>query len=398
MPADTIISSDVGSLALDIPPFVKDQSCLEVCDFFSKNPDILSVAVVDNGRPVGLVNRDSFLLLFSNQFGHALFDKKSIAQAMDPNPLIVDKVVSIALVSAIILQEKPSALLKGFIIADEGRYYGVGTALGMLRYSVLRGKERERELESARQEAVMANETKTMFLANMSHELRTPLNAIIGFSEILNTELFGPAGNSQYKEYAGDIYHSGKHLLNLVNDLLDVSQIEVGQMKLREQNCDIHELIKICLTQVEAQAKKSGVNLMYNTDLELPEIYADDRKLRQVLINLLSNAIKFTPVDGRVSVHICTTRDKEVRITVMDTGIGIEKEDIPRVLQKFGQVDNGLQRKYEGVGLGLPLAKSLIELHGGALWIKSRSGKGTAVSITLPANRIIRSQTKIASA
>ena len=382
------VSNEIGSLALDLAPFPKELSCIEVCAFFSRNSDILTVAVVDNERPIGLVNRDTFLLLFSNQFGHALFDKKSIVHAMDTSPFIVDKASSIGLVGALILDENPNALLKGFIITDEGRYFGVGTALGLLRYSVTRGKEREQELESARRQAVLANDTKTLFLANMSHELRTPLNAIIGFSEIMSGELFGPIENDRYKEYAGDIYRSGTHLLGLVNDVLDVAQVESGQMRLHEHDCDLNEIIMNCITQVSAQAKNSGVSLVNQSRATLPEVFADDRKIRQVLINLLSNAIKFTPEGGRVNVHACISDERELRITVIDTGIGIDKEDIQRVLQKFGQVDNSLQRNFDGVGLGLPLSKSLIELHGGSLWIKSSPGKGTAVSFTLPASRI----------
>jgi len=388
MPRNLAAPGDAGSLALNIAPFTKELPCEEVCAFFSKNPDIISVAVVDGEKPIGLVNRDTFLLLFSNKFGHALFDKKPIAQAMDPNPFIVDRACSIAHVGALILNENPNALLKGFIITEENRYLGVGTALGLLRYSVTRGKMREKELETARHEAVRANDTKTQFLANMSHELRTPLNAIIGFSEIMATELFGPIGNNQYKEYAGDILHSGTHLLSLVNDVLDVAQIESGQMKLREQDCDIHELIGHCLAQVNTQARNAGVSLIDRTSSNLPEIYVDDRKISQVLINLLSNAIKFTPQEGKVSILACIAHSGELRITVADTGIGIDQKDIPMILQKFGQVENSLQRKFDGVGLGLPLAKSLIEMHGGSLHIKSRLGKGTAVCFTVPATRI----------
>ena len=381
-------SNEIGSLALDLAPFPKELPCLEVCEFFSKNPDILTVAVVDNERPIGLVNRDTFLLLFSNQFGHALFDKKTIVQAMDPRPFIVDKASSIRLVGALILDENPNALLKGFIITDQDRYFGVGTALGLLRYSVTRGKEREQELESARHQAVFANETKTQFLANMSHELRTPLNAIIGFSEIMSSELFGPMGNERYKEYAQDIYRSGAHLLGLVNDVLDVAQVESGHMKLHEQECNLYDLVDHCLSQVNTQARDAGVNLVNRPQTNLPEIYVDERKIRQILINLLSNAIKFTLVGGRVSVHAFMSSNGELRVSVIDTGIGIEKQDIPRVLQKFGQVENSYQRNFEGVGLGLPLAKSLVELHGGSLWINSTPGKGTAVSFTLPSQRI----------
>ncbi|HAK62518.1 MAG: ATP-binding protein [Pseudomonadota bacterium] len=378
----------IGSLALHTPPFSKDLSCLDVCNFFAANPDILTVAVVDEERPIGLINRDEFLLLFSSQFGHALFDKKPVASAMDPVPLIVDGTSSVGMVSNLILNEKPSALLKGFIITRDERYFGVGTALELLRYSIVRSKEREQELETARREAVLANEAKTQFLANMSHELRTPLNAIIGFSEIMYGELLGPIGNDRYREYANDIGESGQYLLGLVNDILDIAQVETGQLKLREQGFDLHELIDRCFIQLDSKAQNAQVSLINEVPCELPELHADERKLRQVMLNLLSNAIKFTPCDGRIAVKSCFTPKGELLIQVQDTGIGIEPKNIPLVLQKFGQVENSYQRKYDGVGLGLPLAKSLIEMHGGKLWIKSAMGKGTTVCFTLPSARL----------
>lgn len=381
-------SLNIGSLALITPPFSKDMCCLEVCDFFSANPDTLTVAVVDGELPIGLINRDEFLLLFSGQFGHALFDRKPVTSAMDPAPLIVDGTSSVGMVSALILNEKPSALLKGFIITCEKRYFGVGTALELLRFSVIRSREREQELETARREAVQANETKTQFLANMSHELRTPLNAIIGFSEIMNGELLGPMGSHRYREYANDIFESGQYLLGLVNDILDVAQIETGQLKLREQQFDLQELIESCFIQLEAKAHTAQVTLINHATPELLEIHADERKLRQVILNLLSNAIKFTPCDGRISVKTCITPKGDLLVQVQDTGIGIEPKNIPLVLQKFGQVENSYQRKYDGVGLGLPLTKSLVEMHGGKLWIRSAIGKGTMVCFTLPSTRL----------
>lgn len=393
-----ILDRDVGSLALDVAPFPKDLPCQQVCEFFANNPDILTVAVVDGDRPIGLVNRDHFLLLFSGQFGHALFDKKQITQAMDTCPFIIDRAASVALAGALILNENPNALMKGFIITEGGRYFGVGTALGLLRYSVARGKEREQELETARYEAEQASKSKTEFLANMSHELRTPLNAIIGFSEVIMSELFGPMENSRYKEYSEDIYRSGKHLLALVNDVLDVAQVETGQLKLREQDCELQEIISQSLSQVGALAKECGVELVNDAADNLPEIFVDYRKICQVLINLLSNGIKFTPHGGRVSINAGIIKSGDLYLCVIDTGIGIEQADIPRILEKFGQVENGLQRRFNGMGLGLPLSKSLMEMHGGKLWIKSRPGKGTAISCILPAHRISRdNQIKSAS-
>ena len=293
------------------------------------------------------------------------------------------------MVSSRIVHEKPSALLKGFIITKQERYLGVGTALGLLRHSVNRGQEREAALEAARREAVEANMAKVMFLANMSHELRTPLNAIIGFSEIMSSQMFGPMGNERYLEYAKDVHKSGDHLLGLVNDILDTAQIESGNMKLRDEESDLHDIIDYCLNQVSLQAKTAQVNLHEKVNFGMPAVMADSRKIKQILLNLLSNAIKFTPAGGNVSLCVRYAGNGDLEISVADTGIGIEKENIPRVLQKFGQVENSMQRNYAGVGLGLPLAKALVELHGGKLWIDSVLGKGTTVAFTLPRSRLM---------
>ncbi|HEX4889809.1 MAG TPA: ATP-binding protein [Alphaproteobacteria bacterium] len=382
-------TSIVEEMALEIPPFHKDITCQMACEYFADNPDTLCVAVVDGEHPIGLINRDEFLTLYTGHFAHALLDKKPITYAADPAPLLVDASLEIGMVSSRIVHEKPSALLKGFIITKQERYLGVGTALGLLRHSVIRGQEREAALEAARREAVEANMAKVMFLANMSHELRTPLNAIIGFSEIMSSQMFGPMGNERYLEYARDVHKSGDHLLGLVNDILDTAQIESGNMKLREEESDLHDIIDYCLNQVSLQAKTAQVNLHEKVNFGMPAVMADSRKLKQILLNLLSNAIKFTPAGGSVSLFVRYAGNGDLEISVADTGIGIEKENIPRVLQKFGQVENSMQRNYAGVGLGLPLAKALVELHGGKLWIDSVLGKGTTVAFFLPRSRLM---------
>jgi signal transduction histidine kinase len=235
--------------------------------------------------------------------------------------------------------------------------------------------------------AETANRTKSEFLANVSHELRTPLNAIIGFSEVMQRKMFGPL-SERYSDYANDIFNSGSHLLELINEILDLSKLEAGQFELYEEEVDLVVTVEACLHLVEAQAQKSKVRLSHTLDPEVRLIRADERRTRQILINLLSNAVKFTPEGGQVRVS-SFVKDGALMIEVKDSGIGIAAADIPKVMTSFGQVESKISRKYEGSGLGLPLAKHLVELHGGTLTIESQVDVGTTVTILLPADRII---------
>jgi signal transduction histidine kinase/PAS domain-containing protein len=245
----------------------------------------------------------------------------------------------------------------------------------------------ERALIQAKEAAEEASRAKTTFLATMSHELRTPLNAIIGFSEIMRDELLGPLGKPQYKAYADDICQSGSHLLSLINDLLDLSKAGAGKIDLAEEEIEPRALIESCLRLVETRARRGDVHLVNQANGGLPRLYADRRRLKQILLNLLANAVKFTSANGTVTVR--AHQDPQAfRIEVSDTGIGIAPEDIPKVMQPFGQVDSVIARRAEGVGLGLPLSKVLAELHGGSLTIESQPGKGTTVILSLPASRV----------
>jgi signal transduction histidine kinase len=244
------------------------------------------------------------------------------------------------------------------------------------------------ELTSALKAANTANEAKSQFLATMSHELRTPLNAIIGFSEVLQKEMFGALGDERYRSYADIICTSGTHLLKLITDILDVSRIDAGQLQLCEEIVDVTDGIRDCLNLIETPAKEAAVSLSTNLQSPLPLVRADPRRFRQIVLNLLSNAVKFTPAGGRVVVSALIGADG-LRIAVTDTGIGIAPEDIPKALERFGQIDSKIGRKHEGAGIGLPLAKHLIELHGGTLKIESELGVGTTVSIVVPPERIV---------
>ena len=243
-------------------------------------------------------------------------------------------------------------------------------------------KEREESLKQAKHEAEEASASKSRFLANMSHELRTPLNAIIGFSEIISDQLFGKIANPRYTEYAKDILNSGRHLLDVINSVLDLSKSEAGKLELRAESVDLGDILRDCIKMVSDQCVKAGLQLKVGGLEEAIRVQGDSAKLRQIFLNLLSNAIKFTETGGHIEVNAAQDQS-DVQVCVTDSGIGMSAQDIEVALTPFGQVDNRLERRYEGTGLGLPLTKSLIELHGGSLHIDSTVGKGTSVSVNL---------------
>jgi PAS domain S-box-containing protein len=247
----------------------------------------------------------------------------------------------------------------------------------------------EQEILKSKEAAEFANRTKTEFLAHMSHELRTPLNAIIGFAEVIKTEMFGPSGIPKYVDYAADIHKSGQHLLDLINDILDLSKLEAGRLDLRESNVSLPAIIDHCATLVRSVAQAGGVALKVDCSPALPELFADERALKQVLLNFLSNAIKFTPEGGQVTARISQTEIGGIRIAISDTGIGMSEAEIAIALSPFGQVDSRLSRKHKGTGLGLPISQSLIQLHGGELTIESAPNMGTTMVATFPASRIV---------
>lgn len=243
--------------------------------------------------------------------------------------------------------------------------------------------------DEARRRAEAANISKSRFLAQMSHELRTPLNAILGFSEVMKTEVFGEHAIPAYKEYSSDIHNSGVHLLGLINEILDLSRIEAGRYELNEESISLAAIVEDCHHLLKLRATNRGIIIHDVFEEDLPRIWADERAVRQVCLNLLSNAIKFTPQGGEIWLKVGWTASGGQYMSCKDTGSGIPEEEIPVVLASFGQGSNSIKSAEQGAGLGLPIAKSLIDLHGGTFTLKSKLRIGTEVIVTFPPERVV---------
>ncbi|HHY48628.1 MAG TPA: HAMP domain-containing histidine kinase [Alphaproteobacteria bacterium] len=250
-------------------------------------------------------------------------------------------------------------------------------------------KEARQMSDEARRHAEQANIAKSQFLATMSHELRTPLNAIIGFSEVLKSELLGPLNVPQYKEYAGDIHSSGQHLLNLINELLDLSRIEAGKYELNEEAVSLVDIAEDCRRMMEIRAKGKQIDLTFSYANNLPKLWGDERAIRQVVLNLLSNAIKFTPQSGKVTLVVTRSADGGQMISVRDNGPGIPENEIETVLSSFGQGSLAQKTAEQGAGLGLPIVQKIMELHQGRFDLFSKLRFGTEAIATFPRARVM---------
>ena len=267
----------------------------------------------------------------------------------------------------------------------------------VLEEEIAHRKRVERELRAAKEQAEVANRTKSEFLTMISHELRTPLNAVIGFSEMMVYEIFGPHSDKKYLEYGEDIRKSGLHLLSLINNILDLSKVEAKKFELNQEEVDIVEIIEEALSLVRDKAEQDGIAIEMQIADSFPLVNGDARSLKQIFINLLSNAVKFTAQGGLIAVSVKIDYKGRAIASVSDDGIGIAKRDQARIFQPFFQADSSLAREYEGTGLGLPLTKNLVELHDGELKLTSAVGTGTTVKVILPKERVIARKLAVAA-
>lgn len=250
-------------------------------------------------------------------------------------------------------------------------------------------KQMEMSLRYAKEQADTANHAKSSFLANMSHELRTPLNAIIGFSEMMLNETFGPLGHDKYKEYLEDVHLSARHLLEIINEVLDMSKIEAGRVELDEKEIDIRALTQSVTRIMMSRAFSSGLEIVEEIEQDLPALHADPRLVRQILINLVTNAVKYSETGGRITVRAFLNESGNMDIVVQDTGVGIPADKIAEAMEPFSQVNDPVHaRGFQGTGLGLPLAKAMTELHGGSLTLESEVNVGTTVTVRFPSDRV----------
>jgi two-component system, cell cycle sensor histidine kinase PleC len=291
-------------------------------------------------------------------------------------------------------------VLAAFAIAAEGYFALLAHRLHSTTLATLEARAEKDALigeleqaksisDEARHRAESANVAKSRFLAQMSHELRTPLNAILGFSEVMKSEIFGAHAVPVYKEYSADIHSSGVHLLNLINEILDLSRIEAGRYELNEEAVSLVNVVADCHHLLKLRASSRGITVHEVFERAMPRIWGDERAVRQVVLNLLSNAIKFTPQGGEIWLKVGWTASGGQYLSVRDTGSGIPENEIPIVLASFGQGSNSIKSAEQGAGLGLPIAKSLIDMHGGTFTLKSKLRIGTEVIVTFPPERVM---------
>ncbi|MDB5365266.1 MAG: hypothetical protein JWM77_1193 [Rhodospirillales bacterium] len=377
----------VERLLQEAPALSADATGGSAYDLLLDRPELPGIVVLGDDRLIGYVDRNSLLTRFAQHLMRDFHIKRPVTLLVDRTPLIVDAEASIAELTERVSHDKPGALTAGFVIVRCGRYAGVGDAREMLKLSVEEARQRSRELAEARDRAETASKAKSLFLANMSHELRTPLNAVIGFAQLLLADKRKPLDLS-HADYVRDIHDSGQHLLDLINDVLDLSKAESGKLTLQDELFDLRSLVRAAMRQVEDHAAKAELTLTSALPDAAIELICDPIKVKQILMNLLSNAVKFTQAGGSITVRASLVADGDLELEVIDTGVGMTQEQIPVALSTFGQIEHSLNRQHQGTGLGLPLTKQLVELHGGALEIDSEPGRGTTMRVRFPAARV----------
>lgn len=379
--AFTHLARDLAGPTPTIDPETTGATVLEL---FRNSSTLPLLPVVDAAGVIyGMVERDRLMSVFAQPLWFDVYFKRSILPLMNRAPLIVDEAMPLDDIKRLITTGHPDAIDSGFLITCRGRLLGSGTMARLLELTVAQAERRLQQLDEARNAAEFAAASRARFLATMSHELRTPLNAIIGFSELLLGSPESGRHSPQLGDYLGDIRGSGKHLLDLINDILDYSKLEAGAVTLAPAPFHLDEMLHSALGVVRGQAAIRDITLSLEAPSAL-DLLADERRLRQVVINLLSNAVKFSPAGARVRVRALGDLAGSPVIEVADDGVGIAPADIERVFEPFTQVESHLNRKNEGTGLGLSLSRQIMALHGGTLRLESQLGQGTTAIMTLP--------------
>ncbi|MCK0069584.1 ATP-binding protein [Kordiimonas laminariae] len=373
-------------ISFAVKPVSQAELCGVAYDRFCADEELVAIPVVDKGMPVGLLKRVDFLSKLADRFGRPLFEAKPVSVLMDPNPVIVEDTFTLDILNKMMVEDE-SALRDGFIITENSFYKGIGTAAELLKANMARAEERMMALELAQMKAESAAQAKARFLANMSHELRTPLNAIIGFSELIMGKPKEEANSADVRGYIQDIHHSGKHLLGVINSILDMSKLEAGAFQLSEDYYSPDEISDQVMRIMEGMAWTKKISLTSSGFNNKDELLIDIQVFRQAVINLVSNAIKFSPDNATVRLEYNILPNSGVKISVIDNGPGMDPESLNKVMEPFVQVESGHNRRFEGSGLGLSLVKAFAEAHGGYFELKSRMGKGTKASIILPPHR-----------
>lgn len=386
-PSVESLDCTVGSVVQPLPTLTPLSRGQDAFQLLMANPHAALLAVIDQGRVVGAVDRVAMLSQFARPLQRDVYERRPVTLIMDPDPLLADADLPVDGVVERILHEKPDAIASGLVVIKDGFYLGVAGTLDVVRRSAELARLRAGELEIARAAAEEASRAKSRFLANMSHELRTPLNAVIGFSDVIARQMLGPIGTARYAEYANDIRSGGELLLRLINEILDLAKVGEGRMVLAEEDIDLAETVARCLRLMAGNAAAQQLGLTARLPLEPVRLRADPVKLQQMLLNLLGNACKFTKPGGSVTIT-AERRAGMLWIEVADTGIGIPQAELERVLEPFTQVENEMTRRHAGTGLGLPLTRELARLHGGDMVIASEPGRGTRATITLPGWRV----------
>jgi two-component system, cell cycle sensor histidine kinase PleC len=361
----------------------------EVLAILRRSPAYSIVAVVgEDGTVLGALERDRILSAFAQPLWYDVYNRRPVWPLANRRPLIVDRAVPLDQIKQLIAREYPGAIQSGFLIAADGRFAGFGGMAQLLELTVQQAQRRLIELDNARHAAESAAAARSRFLATVSHELRTPLNAIIGFSDLLLMQFNGGAAPLKLDEYLTDIRSSGRHLLQIINDILDFSKLETGAVNLDEAEFELQPVVEAAVRIARGHSESKAVTLDAAPIGRETVLHGDERKLRQVLLNLISNAVKFTPRGGRVEIMSYAGLAGSWMIAVRDTGVGIGAGDLERVFEPFVQADGNIDRASSGTGLGLPLSRRLVELHGGTLHLESKPGIGTTAIVTLPPERV----------